>query len=95
MIKAFYIPQGLIIGDVTNSTTDTNRIVVKNPALVIARQTDIILAPLLHLVEENQIELDMKDIAFNMVFTPKRELENHYNQIYGSGLVLTTSMPGT
>lgn len=95
MIKAFYIPQGLIIGDVTNSATEENRIVVKNPALVIARQSDVILAPLLHLVEENQIELNLKDVAFNMVFTPKRELINHYNQLYGSGLVLTTAMPGT
>lgn len=95
MIKAFYIPQGLIIGDVSNSSTVENRIVVTNPALVIARQSDVILAPLLVLVEENQIELDMKDIAFNTVFTPKRELINHYNQLYGSGIVLTTSMPGT
>lgn len=95
MIKAFYLPQGLIIGDVTNSVTEENRIVVKNPALVIARQSDVILAPLLHLVNENQFEIDMKDVAFNTLFTPKRELENHYNQIYGSGLVLTTSMPGT
>jgi hypothetical protein len=94
-IRCFYIPQGLIIGDVTNSATEETRIVVKNPALVIARQSDVILAPLLHLVEENQFEIDMKDIAFNTVFTPKRELVNHYNQLYGSGLVLTTSMPGS
>jgi hypothetical protein len=92
MIKAFYLPQGLIIGDV--SEFDENRIVVKNPALIIARATEVILAPLLHLVEETQIELNMKDVAFNALFTPKRELVNHYNQLYGSGLVLTTAMPG-
>lgn len=94
MIKAFYLPQGLIIGDVSDSLTG-EKIMVKNPAMVIVRQSEVILAPLLHLVEENQIELDMKDVAFNSLFTPKRELENHYNQIYGSGLVLTTSMPST
>jgi hypothetical protein len=93
MIKAFYLPQGLIVGDVSKSDTDENHIVVKNPTLVIARQNDVILAPLLHLVEENEFEIDMRDIAFNTVFTPKRELINHYNQLYGSGLVLTTSMP--
>jgi hypothetical protein len=95
MIKAFYLPQGLIVGDVTKSTTEENCIVVKNPTLVIARQTEVILAPLLHLVEENYFEINMKDIAFNSVFTPKRELINHYNQLFGSGLVLTTAMPGT
>lgn len=95
MIKAFYIPQGLIIADVSNSDSEENRVVVRNPALVIARQSDVILAPLLHLVEESQFEMSMKDIAFNTLFTPKRELENHYNQLYGSGLVLTTAMPGT
>ena len=95
MITCFYLPQGLIIGDVTNSVTEKTRIVVKNPALVIVRQSDVILAPLLHLVEEDRLEIDMKDVAFNTLFTPKRELENYYNQIFGSGLVLTTSMPST
>lgn len=93
-IRCFYIPQGLIIGDVSNSPTVENRIIVTNPALVIARQSDVILAPLLILVEENQIELDINDLAFHAVFTPKRELINHYNQLYGSGIVLTTTMPG-
>lgn len=95
MIKAFYLPQGLIVGDVTKSTTKENCFVVKNPTLVIARQTEVILAPLLHLVEEVQFEIDIEDVAFKTMFTPKRELSNHYNQLYGSGLVLTTSMPGT
>ncbi len=94
-IRCFYLPQGLIIGDVTNSVTEENRIVVKNPALIVARQTEVILAPLLHLVEETEIKLKLSDLAFETTFTPKRELINHYNQIYGSGLVLTTSMPGT
>lgn len=94
-IRCFYIPQGLIIADVSNSDSEENRVVVRNPALVIARQSDVILAPLLHLVEESQFEMSMKDIAFNTLFTPKRELENHYNQLYGSGLVLTTAIPGT
>lgn len=95
MIKAFYIPQGLIIADVSKSDSEDNQFRVRNPALVIARQSDVILAPLLHLVEESQFEMSMKDIAFNTMFTPKRELENHYNQLFGSGLVLTTAMPGT
>lgn len=94
MIKAFYLPQGMIIADVSNSDSEDDRFRVRNPALVIARQSDVILAPLLHLVEEHEFEISLKDVAFNAMFTPKRELVNHYNQLYGSGLVLTTSMPG-
>ena len=91
-IRAFYIPQGLVIGDVVD-VIDV-KLIIKNPALIIARQTEVILAPLLHLVEETEIKLKLSDMAFETTFTPKRELINHYNQIYGSGLVLTTSMPG-
>lgn len=89
-VKAFFIPQGLVIGEVTE-IGDT--VVTKNPALIITRQNDVMLAPLLHLVEENTIDLKLDDIAFKQVFTPKRDLVNHYNQMFGSGLVLTTAMP--
>lgn len=89
-VKAFFIPQGLVIGEITEQD-DT--VVTKNPALIITRQNEVVLAPLLHLVEETTISLKLVDIAFKQVFTPKRDLVNHYNQMFGSGLVLTTTMP--
>lgn len=91
-IKSFFIPQGLIIADVEESA---DSIVARSPALIVTRQNEVILVPLLALVEENIIKLKMDDIAFKCVFTPKRDLINHYNQLFGSGLVLTTSMPQT
>lgn len=93
MIKVFYLPQGLVIGDVTEN--DKNEAIVKNPALIIARANDVLLAPLLNLVEEKEIKIKLSEIPFNSLFTPKRELLNHYNQIYGSGIVLSSSLSKT
>lgn len=90
-VKALFIPQGLIIGEVVENGTVS--VTVKNPALIVTRQNEVILTPLLHLVEENTVELKLSEIAFNRTFTPKRDLVNYYNQLYGSGLVLTTSLP--
>lgn len=91
MIKAFYVPQGLVIGEIIS--TDNGKITVKNPAMVVSRQTDVLLMPLLHLVEENEVMIEMKDIAFGSLFTPKRELENHYQQIYGTGIIVSSMIP--
>lgn len=91
-IRCFYLPQGLIIGDMTDVID--GKMVIRNPALVIARSNEVALAPLLYLVEEKEIRIEFKDIAFGVTFTPKRDLENNYNKIFGSGLVLTTAMPG-
>lgn len=91
MIKSFYIPQGLVIGEIIS--TDDEEIIVKNPAMVISRQTDVLLVPLLHLVEENEVTIEMKDIAFGSIFTPKRELENHYQQIFGTGIIVSSRIP--
>lgn len=90
-IKAFFLPQGMIIGEVTESNKEEIR--VKNPALVVTRQTEVILAPFLQLVDEKEIVLDLADVAFKQLFTPKTELANHYNQLYGSGLVVTNALP--
>lgn len=97
-VKSFFLPQGMVIGEVTESPSfdfDPNKtkITVKNPALVITRQNEVILAPFLQLVDENEIDLDLEDVAFKQLFTPKTELANHYNQLYGSGLVVTNVLP--
>lgn len=95
-VKAFFLPQGMIVGDVSSAQSESepykNFVKVKNPALVITRQTEVILAPFLQLVDEKEITLDLDDVAFKQLFTPKTELANHYNQLYGSGLVVTNSL---
>lgn len=92
-VKSFFLPQGMIVGEVTD-VFDEKRVSfkVKNPALVITRQSEVILAPFLQLVDENEITLDLEDVAFKQLFTPKTELTNHYNQLYGSGLVVSNSL---
>jgi hypothetical protein len=100
-IVGVFLPQGFIIGELVGDVTETKSdfepekavIKVKNPALVITRQTEVVLAPFLQLVEEQEVRVDVADIAFKQIFTPKKELVNHYNQIYGSGLVITDVLP--
>jgi hypothetical protein len=90
-IVAFFLPQGMVIGECIQSSADTME--VRNPALVITRQNDVMLAPFLQLVEETSITIKFEDLAFKQVFTPIQTLTNHYNQIYGSGLVVTNVLP--
>lgn len=96
-IKAFFLPQGLVVGEVISESyfdePEQKEFTVKNPALVIARQNTAVLVPLLHLVDEDEIVVKLKDVAFKSVFTPQTEVINHYNQIYGSGLVLANTLP--
>lgn len=90
-VKTFFIPQGMFVGEVSDSVDGVFK--VTQPAMVIVRQTGVSLAPFLQLVEETTIEVRLDDLAFRTFFTPKRELENHYNQVFGSGLVLSSSIP--
>lgn len=95
-VKSFFLPQGMIIGEVTEhcSSFDSKKIQikVKNPALVITKQNGVMLAPFLQLVDEQEITLDMEDIAFKQLFTPKLELANHYSQLFGSGIVVANTL---
>lgn len=90
-IKAFFLPQGMIIGDV--EFVSDKKITVRNPALVITRQNDVVLAPFLQLVDEKEVSIETEDLAFKQVFTPKIELINHYNQVFGSGIVVANVLP--
>lgn len=94
-IKIVFAHQGMIIGKAEDFYVNNGEITLNNPALVIMRQNEVALVPLLTLVEETKVTFELKSLPISAVFTPKRELENHYNQIFGSGLVLTTSMPAS
>ena len=93
-VKAAYIPQGLVVAEASLRKND-DKWILENPALIVIRGNEANLIPLLHLVEENYIVVDLKDVMFNTLFTPKRDIVNLYNQIFGSGIVLSTSMPAT
>lgn len=87
-IKCAFIPQGLVIGELTEEVNGSIRI--KNPALIISRQESIAFANLLQLVEENEITVKREDIAFNCTFTPKTEILNHYTRLFGSGIQIVS-----
>jgi hypothetical protein len=89
-IGIVFIQQGMTIGDI--SFKDETNFEIKNPALVILRQADVYLAPVLGVVLEDTLKMSLEDIHFKQVFTPQQELENHYRQIYGSGIVLANSL---
>ena len=89
----FFIAQGLCIGELIEEFETENNFKIKNPALVITRANEFMLAPFLQLVEEDTITVDKKDIAFKSYFTPKRELWNNYSRIFGSGIISADALP--
>lgn len=87
MIKMFFVQQGMCVGEVHSA--DLDGFVVKNPVLVNQKGgQELMFLPLLFLSEETEIPLKYTDILFGKTFTPKQEIINHYNRIFGSGLVV-------
>lgn len=87
-VVLFFLPQGQIIGGLEEVSNDGKSFRISNPAMVIARDQEVMLAPLLHFTEEKTIQVDIDSLAFGQYFTPIKDLENHYNQMFGSGLVI-------
>lgn len=83
-VKMAYVSMGLLIGDFLNEYKDEWE--VKQPALIIAREKDMMFAPLLQLVEEESILLKRSEVVFEQLFTPKIEMINAYNKVLGSGI---------
>lgn len=90
-IAAFFLQQGFVIGDIVG--LDDSSFIVKNPALVITRSNGLVLAPFLQLVEEDTVKIQFKDITFGQLFTPHVELSNEYNKIFGSGIIVSNTLP--
>lgn len=95
-IKAVFLPQGLVIGELIDQNDSV--VILKNPCLVVTQQQGVTLAPFLRLVQEDRIRIPKADVGFNDVFSPLSELADHYNKIFSpivtpdtGGLTLTTS----
>lgn len=84
----FFLPQGQVIGKKESVSNDGKVFMISNPALVIAREQSVALAPFLQFTTEKTIEVNIDDIAFKQFFTPITDLANHYNQIFGSGIIV-------
>lgn len=90
-VAAFFLQQGFVIGDIVK--LNDSSFIVKNPALVITRANGLVLAPFLQLVEEDTVEIQFKDVTFSKLFTPHVELANEYNKVFGSGIIVSNTLP--
>ena len=84
-----------LIGEV--DCTNNNEVVIKQPVQVIMQPTKdgpmMGFAPFLDYAEEfkSGIKFSMDNIL--VITTPVRELENQYNQVFGSGIQIASVIP--
>ena len=64
---------------------------IKNPVMAIPQRDNMALVPFLSLMEETKIVLQPKDIQYGQAFTPNVEMRNHYQKMFGSGIVEATA----
>ena len=88
-----------ILGDVDEQLSNKlfNDFKIKKPVQVVVQPTKegpmMGFAPFLDYAEEfvSGIELNKNDVL--CVTTPSRELENQYNQVFGSGIQIASAIP--
>lgn len=90
-VKAVFTNQGIIVGEVVSE--HEGNIEMKNPVMAIPQQHNMAMIPFLALMEEDTILMKKGDYNYNKVFTPTIDLRNHYNQMFGVGIV-EVSKPG-
>ena len=84
-----------LIGEV--DCTNNNEVIIKQPVQVIMQPTKdgpmMGFAPFLDYAEEfkSGIKFSMDNIL--VITTPVRELENQYNQVFGSGIEIASVIP--
>ncbi len=77
--------------------TKDNEVVMKQPIQVIVQPTKdgpmMGFAPFLEYAQEFKtgIKFSMSDVL--CITTPVRELENQYNQVFGSGITIASAIP--
>ena len=88
-----------IMGDVTESTKDSF-ITVKQPVQVVSvppRSANdpgsVAFSPFLEYADEFKTGFKINSSDVLIISTPVRELENQYNQVFGSGIQIASAMP--
>lgn len=85
-IKAAFTSQGILVGSVTENLDGT--VIFENPVIAIPQGTqNIAFMPLLGLMEEKKVTLRPEDIHYGELFTPAIDVRNHYNKMFGSGII--------
>ena len=88
-----------IMGDVIESPADSN-IIVKQPVQVVSvppRSANdpgsVAFSPFLEYADEFKTGFKIHSSDVLIISTPVRELENQYNQIFGSGIQIASAIP--
>jgi hypothetical protein len=83
-----------ILGDVTETT---DGFTVKEPVQVVMQPSKegpmMAFAPFLEYAEEFRTGITINRDDILCVTTPVRELENQYNQVFGSGIQIASAIP--
>lgn len=74
-----------MVGDVTENLDGTYTF--RNPVIAIPQRETMAFLPFLGLMEEKTVTLRKEDIHYNSLFTPTIDLRNHYNKMFGSGII--------
>ena len=88
-----------IMGEVTESPADSN-VIIKQPVQVVSvpprSATDpgsVAFSPFLEYADEFKTGFKIHNSDILVISTPVRELENQYNQIFGSGIQIASAIP--
>jgi hypothetical protein len=84
-IKAVFMQMGLIVGDFEEGMDGNYK--VSKPVLVVTQRDNASFVPFLGMMEEQSLTIKPSECFFGQLFTPVVELRNHYNQMFGSGIV--------
>ena len=84
-VTAVFMEMGLVMGDFEEQMDGSY--LVKKPVLIVTQQNNAALIPFLGMMEEQEISVKAEDCFFGRTFTPAVEVRNHYNQLFGTGIV--------
>lgn len=88
-----------ILGEVDEQLTNKlfNDFKIKKPVQVVVQPTKegpmMGFAPFLDYAQEFSTGIELNKVDVLCVTTPSRELENQYNQVFGSGIQIASAMP--
>lgn len=92
-IKVAYTDLGPLMGDFeANNTSNGTSYTVTNPVILQQMGQQLGIVPVLGFTKAKSLKLKESEIKYSgELFEPQDELRNHWNQQFGSGLVLATS----
>lgn len=91
MIRLIYTVQGQIIGEVKH--VPNSHMVIKNPVMVVQQQTGVQFVPLGGMSVDKEFTINPETLLFSRDYAPIQQLVDKYNEIFGSGIQIVSSMP--